>query len=655
MAKRKKTTQTRADETAKPIDEPKASIWAQKKTHLILLAILSIVLYANTLTHDYTQDDAIVIYDNEFTTEGAAGIPNLLSYDTFRGFFKVDGKEKLVQGGRYRPLTPIMFALEYQVFGRSPMAGHLFNILWYALLVIVLYLVLEQLFLQREQTSKLAFMILAASIIFAIHPTHTEAIANIKGRDEIITLLGCLLTLYYTFKAFDSQEKKYSIYAGIYFFLAFMSKENTITFLAVIPLALYTFRNASSSKSLMATIPAFLATVAFIALRTYVIGFDTGGTPTELMNNPFLEWTGSGYKALSKMESLPTMIYCLGKYLGLLIMPHPLTHDYYPRHIDIMSWGDISVLLSLVLYLAMGIYAIIKLKSRSVISFCIIYFLATISIVSNIVFPIGTNMSERFLFMPSVGFALLVAYLGYQAYDKYPAVLKSIFAIAVIGMIGKTITRNTVWKDDYTLFTTDVHTSTRSAKLLNAAGGTKVNRAFKLPDGNKKNRLLDEAKIHLDQALEIHPSYTNAMLLNGNANFYRKDYDEAIKNYEKILAINPNHTDGIKNLAIALRDGGRYYGEQKQDINTGKKYLLRSLTMAPMDIETLRLLGITYGVSGDQDNAIKYFLKIAEVAPDNSGAYVNLFNAYMNKGDTDLANMYKNKALKIDPKAFDLK
>ena len=119
---------------------PDVSKWESRKLQLIILAALSIVLYANTITHDYTQDDAIVINDNEFTTQGFAGIPALLKYDTFRGFFKVDGKEKLVSGGRYRPLTPVMFAIEYQLFGYNPVIGHLLNILWFTLLVLVLYL-----------------------------------------------------------------------------------------------------------------------------------------------------------------------------------------------------------------------------------------------------------------------------------------------------------------------------------------------------------------------------------------------------------------------------------------------------------------------------------------------------------------------------------
>jgi hypothetical protein len=89
------------------------------------------LLYLNTLTHEFTQDDAIVIYDNMYTTKGISGIKGLFTKDTFFGFFKEEGKAKLVSGGRYRPLTPAMFALEYQIVGKNPFLGHLINILLY--------------------------------------------------------------------------------------------------------------------------------------------------------------------------------------------------------------------------------------------------------------------------------------------------------------------------------------------------------------------------------------------------------------------------------------------------------------------------------------------------------------------------------------------
>lgn len=631
---------------------PDVSKWESRKLHLIILAALSIVLYANTITHDYTQDDAIVINDNEFTTQGFAGIPALLKYDTFRGFFKVDGKEKLVSGGRYRPLTPVMFAIEYQLFGHNPVIGHLLNILWFALLALVLYLTLERLFLKHDISSKWGYMILAACILFAIHPIHTEAVANIKGRDEIICLLGSLASLYYAIRWYDERNTKFMIFSGLLFFLALMSKENTITFLAVIPLALYTFRKASIAASFKSILPAVVGTIAFLAIRSAVIGWDMGGTPMELMNNPFLKWTNGGYVALSKMESLPTMLYCLGKYLGLLVMPHPLTHDYYPRHIDIMSWSDISVIVSTLIYFVLSIYALLNLKKRSVLSFCILYFLATISIVSNIVFPIGTNMSERFLFMPSVGFSLLVAYLGWKGYEKYPMVIKGIFALTVIAMMAKTVTRNMVWKDNYTLFTTDVNTSTRSAKILNAAGGTKSNKASRMVDGPRKTKLLQEAIQHTTQALEVHPNYKNAMLIQGNSYFYNKEFKNAAGSYERILSLYPGDADGESNLAVALRDAGKYFGEQKKDLVNAEKYLRRSLAIRPNDVETNRLLGVTNGIKGKHAEAIKYFKKVAELQPNNASAYVNLYNAYGAYGDDEKARLNYEKALKLNPEAF---
>ena len=86
----------------------------------LIIFVFAFLLYANTLGHQYAQDDAIVITSNMFTEKGLEGIPGLLKYDTFYGFFKVEGKAKLVSGGRYRPFTPIMFAIEYALVNKKP-------------------------------------------------------------------------------------------------------------------------------------------------------------------------------------------------------------------------------------------------------------------------------------------------------------------------------------------------------------------------------------------------------------------------------------------------------------------------------------------------------------------------------------------------------
>ena len=90
---------------------------------------LSLVYYINSLGGGFVMDDAIVIIDNQYTLKGISGWPGIFENDTFYGFFREVGKDHLVAGGRYRPLSLALFALEGQIFGFKPIVFHFFNIL----------------------------------------------------------------------------------------------------------------------------------------------------------------------------------------------------------------------------------------------------------------------------------------------------------------------------------------------------------------------------------------------------------------------------------------------------------------------------------------------------------------------------------------------
>lgn len=526
MSKRKKANKVKKEKIQEENTPQKIS---GNPIYPILVFIFAFLLYSNTIGHEYTQDDAIVIYDNMYTEKGFSGISGHLSNDTFRGFFKTEGKDKLVSGGRYRPLTPIMFSIENALFGKGPLVKHIISIFLYALLSFLIYKLLVLMLLPVIGSQKGFYIfVFMASLLFATHPLHTEAVANIKGRDEIMSLMGAVLALYYAIKYIDQSRTQYLVYIGIAFFLGLMAKETTITFLAVLPLAAYYFRNSDFKKIKNPALVALLSTIVFLSIRTYVLGIDFGGTPKELMNNPFIKIVGNSYVPFGFGEKFATIIFTLGKYLTLLIFPHPLTHDYYPRHIDIMSFGDWRVIISLLIYLGMAAYALLNIKKRSIVTFCILYFFITISIVSNIVFPIGTNMSERFMFMPSFGFSLLIAYLLHRYLRKInPTVMMGLFCLIIIGYSIKTFSRNQVWKNDFTLFTTDVKTSSNSAKVLNAAGGALLTECIKPENANRKKQMVNEAIPYLSKALQIHPNYKNAALLLGNAHYYNGNFESA--------------------------------------------------------------------------------------------------------------------------------
>lgn len=616
-----------------------------------ILAAFAFLLYANTFTHDYTQDDAIVIYENMYTKQGFAGIPGLLTKDTFHGFFKTEGKDKLVSGGRYRPLTPIMFAIEYQIFGRNPMMGHLINVLLFSLLVLLLFKVLTELFHQKDQQEEWKWIIAIAVALFAAHPIHTEAVANIKGRDEIMTLMGSLGALLFAIRNTKTPSLRNKIGMMLSFFLALMAKENAITFLAVIPLSLFLFKGRQLKTALSPLLGLGVATLLFIIIRISVLGMDFGGGSFELMNNPFIKIQGNQYVPFSAGEKLATILFTLGKYVALLFFPHPLTHDYYPRHIEIMTFADWRVLLSVLVYLSMIVMFFKFWKKKPLISWAIGFYLATLSIVSNIVFPIGTNMSERFVFMPSVAFSVLLAFILVKGLSKSkPSLLMGVTGLLLLGFSVKTFTRNLVWKDDFTLFTTDVKTSQRSAKVLNAAGGALSTEAGKLQDGPRKEAMLNQAIGYLNQALEVHPNYKNAALLLGNAYFYKKDYDQSIEFYNRALQLDPDFENALRNLAIAYRDGGRNAGEQEGDLNKANRYLRESYKLNPDDIETVRLLGVSSAVSGKHSEAIVYFQKVVEQFPESVSALRNLGNAYAQSGQNELAAQYLNRANAIEQK-----
>ncbi|MBT8231583.1 MAG: tetratricopeptide repeat protein [Saprospiraceae bacterium] len=651
MAKKKnKTAKKLKNVVEKPILE-KPSFLMIPKWHLIMIFGLATILYANTLGHDYTQDDAIVIYDNMFTQQGLSGIPGILKYDTFYGFFKEEGKAKLVAGGRYRPFTLIMFAIEWQLFGRSPLVGHLINILLYGLLGLFIYKLLDIMLVYKKKNPELSLVIFFAAIFFIAHPIHTEAVANIKGRDEIMTFLGAVIALWASFKYYYKPESKWMAVTIISFFIALMSKENAITFLAIVPLSFYFFTKSSFIESLKRTWPFLLSSTVFIAIRFSILGMDFGDKPQELMNNPFLKIVNNTYVDFSFTEWLATIMFTLGKYIQLLIVPHPLSHDYYPRAIDVMTFSNWQSLLSTALYIGLVYVAFKTWKKNKIISYCVLFYLITLSIVSNIVFPIGTNMSERFIFIPSLGFTLLLSYLLY----KYLPSKKMFIGVGLLLTIAysfKTITRNTVWKNDFTLFTTDVKTNGKSAKLLNAAAGALTTTAATMKDGQQRTEYLTQAVAYLEDAIKIHPTYRNAYLLLGNANYYLKDFEKSIKYFDHSLVLDPDFKDALKNLPIVLRDGGRYMGQQKKNFPKAQQWLERSYAYNAQDYETCRLLGITYGIQNIHGKAIEFFNKAIAIRPDIAANYTSLGTAYMNNGQEDKAREAFNKAVELDPKAL---
>ena len=669
-----------------------------------------LLLYANSLFNQYALDDRLMITENQFTKKGFNGIGDILSTDSFVGFF---GKQKnLVAGGRYRPLSHITFAIEYALFGFNPFIGHLINILLYAFSCLLVYKALLKLFPSGNKHWYLTIPFIA-TMLFIAHPIHTEVVANIKGRDEILSLLGSFGALYFILKYIEKDRTLDLVWASLVFFFALMSKENAITFVVIIPLTLYFFTKSPLKKALISMGCLAVVSVIFIFIRYSVLSFLMGSKiEYELLNNPFI--------GANTVQKFATIFYTWGKYLILLLFPHPLTHDYYPKQIPIIGMTDFRAILSLLFYLFLIAYAFLRIRKKDVVSYCILFFGLAFSISSNLIFPIGTFMNDRFMFIPLLGFSIVIAYLFVEKFQKWFS--ENISRIAVFTILGsvllaysvKTISRNPVWKDDYTLFTTDVKVSENSAKCNVSAGGQTLELAEKEADEVKKKKMIENAINYLNKGIAIHPRYTAGWLLLGKAmidledykksrEYYEtalkispgqkealnnwlycaqmsaknKDYSEALISYRKLISYQPanndlyvqlagvyeneNQIDSVLNImnrllvkdsmyAPALSKKGEVYGKYLNNIDKSIEYLVKAYAVSPNDASLLENIGVAYGIKKDYEKSIEFFNKAIAVKPDNPQTYANLAGSYLNMGNKKKAAECQAKVAELQKK-----
>ena len=684
-----------------------------KKQHLhqLIIVLLIALCYGNTLTLKYALDDRMVILESKHTIDGGwEGVKAIFTEDTFSGYF--GNNKSLVAGGRYRPMSQLTFLIEFQLFGKNirekigdtsdynnlhkseneqffndsplPFVSHLFNLLYFTLLCLLIYHVLEMIF--QKYNSKKWYQSLAfiATVLFALHPIHTEAVANIKGRDEIFSMLGATAALWCALKYVDKHQWWYLLLSLLAITFGLFSKENAITYLAVIPLSLFYYDCPEKRKTdyAITLIPAFIASIFFIAVRSHVLGsmMPEEGT-ANILNNPFIHST--------KAQEIATVLITWGIYLRLLIFPHPLTHDYYPHQIPITDFSNPLVWIILIACIALIVYAVINIKKKSVIAYGIAFFVITFSITSNLLFNVGTFMNERFVFMASLGFTLIVGYWIYLLSTANMEMLQksSLIIFGVVSLLYgiKAFTRNFVWKNDFTLFLTDVQTSENSIKCNISAGGSY------LQIWKKSHKESDKRKAYkyLNKAIALDNHALNAYLLLGELEFLNDHIPESYEAYHTATLIEPQShlaQENLQKLALRMEDDqikpinellelgiqthdagkiqeaynlinqylekhpeslfaqnikgnvlGRGFGQLDAAIGIYQQILDQDSTFE----SAWENMGIAYAIKRDFSNAERCLQQALLLSPDNENVKHNLYSMFMEKGDVQKAEAIK--------------
>ncbi len=523
----------------------------------ILLAFLffalAFLLYSNTLYHGYALDDDLVYKLNKSVQKGILGIPEIFTTTNMYGF---NGQNY----GAYRPLTQSIFAIEYHFFAQNPHVNHLISVLMYALCCALFFILMLKFF----EKQKLIIPIFI-TLIFTVHPIHTEVVANIKSRDEIIAFFfGFLLTFLFLYKYVGSRKIKYLIFSIIFYFLGLLSKENILTLFPFIPLSLYFFREVKWKQIFRISALFLIPVLLFIGMRTAFI--ESASDKIAFIDN-FIHLipdfaTKSG-----------TILVVFLLYFKLSFFPFPLSYDYSFAQISHTSLFAPVSLCSLIILISLIVIAIYFFKRKSVLSWSILFFLITISIYLHIYADLAATAAERFLFLPSVAVSIAVIFLLIMIADKFlitktanQFITVAVLTICMVFMI-KTFTRNFAWKNNDSLFLTDITHAPKSVRMNKSAGDIYLNWAIKETDEVKKTQYSRTALTYLYKAYNIYADYPENILDIGTAYFYLEKYDSSQYYWNKFKLLDPksprnqeNRTfliSGFSSEALKLREKGQ--------------------------------------------------------------------------------------------------
>lgn len=617
----------------KPIPKKSLDIWYYGG----FIFIVSFLLYSNTFGHKFVLDDFGALADNWVIKKGVSGIPIILTSSYRYGI-------NMLTDNLYRPLSQIMFAIEWQISPQNPMIHHLINVLFYALSTVLLYLVL------RKYFSKIhPIFLFLITLLFAVHPIHTEVVANIKSRDEIMSfffLMGALYALHGWF----TKGKYLSLgFALIWYFLAFMAKEGVITMLALFPILGWYFTTANRKKLITASLVMLIPAGIYLFIRSTVLSKYGAAGETAIVDN-FLN------AAPDVISYFATAIMLMGKYLGLLFVPTPLVSDYSFNQIPIVGLGNWAVLLSLLTYGFIVFVIITQFTKKSPLIFGLLFFIISMSIYSNLIIPIGSSFGERFLFLPSLGFCIALVFIiakflkistselsvkDSEVVKKSPIFI-SIFVIFVFLFSIKTVVRAAEWKDQYTLFGQDVKRSPNSAHLRYYWGLAIRDRAIEQKNPETQKAMMFDAIAQFDKAVSIYASYPDCYEQLGLAWYRVKDGQKAMDNYEKALRLNPKKAVTWSNLGIIYFEKGDY-------LKSFELYS-KALSLDSNYADGYFNMGSTLGMLGKFDEAIENFKKCILYDPDNAKAHQFIAITYQNLHREAEAKPWFEKAAILEQK-----
>jgi len=622
----KKEKFQQSHDVAKSTSSIKVDVKASWLWVYLTIALAVFVLYGNTLSNGYVLDDFSVIKENNIVNQGTKNLGQIFKTSYRAGYLNVND-------GLYRPLSLAMFAVEWSISPDNPGLGHFINLIVYIFCGIILFKLLQKLLPQLHH-----FVIVGSVLLFIAHPIHTEVVGNIKSRDELLCFLFSFLSIHFILKYIDESKSYLLVFSSISLFMAFLAKESAILTIPILFVMIWYFKKEAMSKLIGIAASVVVPFLIYMLIRKSVLDSFAGIQSVTLIDNPIGAQTNFALKLMGSLQ-------VIGEYMQLFVLPHPLVYDYSYNSFPLENGINLPIIIGMITVLSMIAAIFITYKKHPIISFSLLFIFAGLSLYTNIFFTIGAAKAERFTFLASVGFCILLSYLiakflksGVYQSNNNPVKIKNFFFVLGAIMLlysVKTISRNFDWKDNITLYTHDVDLNPISAKTHYYLGNELIKKiAEDEQDSIKRLAYLKKGIEEVRKSVAIFPEYSDGHTQIGVGFFKMNNMDSAAVYFNKGLQYNPNNSVALSNLGAYYFNKGRY--AEAIDIYD------KTLRLNPRFIDAMVNLGSCYGASGKFKDAIVWFTKAYELDPTNKKAITFLAITYQNMKQPDMAAYYQN-------------
>jgi tetratricopeptide (TPR) repeat protein len=355
-------------------------------------------------------------------------------------------------------------------------------------------------------------------------------------------------------------------------------------------------------------------------------------------------------------ETSATKMVILLQFLRAVFLPWPMSWDYSFNEIPISTWSQLTPWLGLLLYALLMVVVLFRFRQWPIFSFCILFFFISTSPTNNLFFTTGSTFAERFLYVPSIAFCIVLVFLIAKAlktdirqfpeHGRRPLFL--VVGTLVLAGSVLTVVRASDWRNNKTLFSADILHAPNSTRTHYSLASELMKEAQRSVDYRKRTELLNESAASFDRSIAIHPGNFQAWYNYGLNRALAGDTVKAVNCYRRSIELSPTYQVAMNNLAVIYDAQGA--------TDSAAAWYRRVLALDPDNAvaksnlsNTYFNLGLRLSQAGRREEAITAYRKSAASDPSNSIPLNNLASLFASEAQYDSALVYLKKAYSIKP------